>query len=236
MRDLTLAARGWRRSLHRVIIPLAMLLVLAVADSRPAAALSDPEELVERARLSLLRLTGNPDGRDLNDYLSRAQGVMIVPALIKGGFIIGGEGGAGVLLVKGSDGSWSSPAFYTLAAASIGLQIGGEVKEVVFTLMNPGAVEAILANNAKLGGDLSIAVGPYGRGVEASTTTNFDADVFAFSSSVGAFAGGALEGAAIIDRQSYNDQYYDAYAPSRAIVVDRRFYNGHADALRAALP
>lgn len=236
MNDLTVAPRAWLLSPRRLIVPLVMLLMLAVADSRPAAALTDPEELVERARLSLLRLTGNPDGRHLNDYLSRAQGVLIVPALIKGGFIIGGEGGAGVLLVKGSDGTWSSPAFYTLAAASIGLQIGGEVKEVVFTLMNSGAVEAILANNAKLGGDLSIAIGPFGRGIEASTTTNFNADVFAFSSSVGAFAGGALEGAGIIDRQSYNDQYYDAYAPARAIVVDRRFYNGHADALRSALP
>lgn len=246
MHNSTIARGAFRRRfrravlprpiLPRLVLPLVLIALVSIADARPAAALSDAEELVERARLSLLRLTGNPEGLELNNYLGRAQGVLIVPALIKGGFIIGGEGGSGVLMVKGTDGSWSSPAFYTLAAASIGLQIGGEVKEVVFTLMNSGAVEAILNNNAKLGGDLSFAVGPYGLGVEASTTTNFDADVFAFSASVGAFAGGALEGAAIIDRQSYNDMYYDAYAPARSIVVDRRFYNGHADALRAALP
>ena len=87
-----------------------------------------------------------------------------------------------------------------------------------------------------VGGDLSIALGPLGKGLEASTTTNLDADVYAFSTAVGAFAGGALEGAAFIDRQSYNDQYYSAYAPAREIVVDRKFYNGHADPLRAALP
>ncbi len=225
---------------RRRLLQDATLLVLAplllAAANGPAVALTEPEDLVERARLSLVRLMSHRDTPELNDYIGRAHGVFIVPSLIKGGFIIGGKGGAGVMLVKGSDGSWSSPAFYTLAAGSIGLQIGGQVSEAVFTLMNDGAVDAILSNNAKLGGDLSVAIGPIGKGLEASTTTNLSADVYAFSTAVGAFAGGALEGAAFIDRQSYNDQYYNAYAPARAIVIDRKFYNGHADPLRAALP
>jgi lipid-binding SYLF domain-containing protein len=224
-----------RRVLQGVALAAFAPLLLAAA-SRPAAALTEPEDLVERARLSLLRLMSHRDTPELKDYVGRARGVVIVPALIKGGFIIGGEGGAGVMLVKGSDGSWSSPTFYTLAAGSIGLQIGGQVSEVVFALMSDGAVDAILSNNAKLGADLSVAIGPMGKGVEASTTTNLNADVYAFSTAVGAFAGGALEGAAFIDRQSYNDEYYNAYAPARAIVIDRKFYNGHADPLRAALP
>ena len=63
-----------------------------------------------------------------------------------------------------------------------------------------------------------------------------NADVYAFSTAVGAFAGASLEGAAFIDKQSWNDQYYDAYAPARSILIDRKFYNGQADPLRAALP
>lgn len=220
---------------RRALLP-ALAFCAALLTTQAAQALSDPEDLVERARLSLLRLVDHPDVPELKNYLAEAKGVLIVPALVKGGFIIGAEGGSGVLLAKSADGSWSSPAFYTLAAGSIGLQIGGQVSEVVFTLMNEGAVDAVLSNNAKLGGDLSIAIGPIGKGVEASTTTNLDADVYAFSTAVGAFAGGALEGAAIIDRQSYNDEYYNAFAPARAIVIDRKFYNGHADPLRAALP
>ena len=203
---------------------------------RPAFALTPPEDMVERARLTLIRLKGDPDVSEMESYLNEAKGVFIVPSLVKGGFLIGGEGGAGTLLVKGEDGSWSSPAFYTIAAASIGLQIGAQVSEVVFTLMNWGAVNAVIDNNAKLGGDLSVAFGPVGKGVEASTTTNLDADVYAFSTAVGAFAGGALEGAAFIDRQSWNDQYYDTYAPARSILIDRKFYNGHADPLRSSLP
>ena len=229
-----LAAIGQRLA-RAALFPL-LALAVTTAAVQPAKALSDAEDLVERSRLSLLRLIDHPGIPELKTYLDSAQGVLIVPSLIKGGFIIGGEGGSGVLLAKGSDGSWSSPAFFTVAAGSIGLQIGGQVSEVVFTLMNDGAIDAILSNNAKLGGDLSVAFGPIGKGVEASTTTNLNADVYAFSTAVGAFAGGALEGAAIIDRQAYNDQYYNAYAPARAIVVERKFYNGHADPLRSALP
>ncbi|MCG8361680.1 MAG: lipid-binding SYLF domain-containing protein [Kiloniellales bacterium] len=204
--------------------------------AKPATALTPPEEMVEKSRLTLQKLIGHPDVQELKRYLAEAKGVFIVPSLIKGAFIVGAEGGSGVLLVKGADGTWSSPAFFTLAAGSIGLQIGGQASEVVFTLMNWGAVDAVLDANAKLGGDLSIAVGPIGKGVEASTTVNFDEDIYAFSTAVGAFAGGALEGAAFIERTSWNDQYYDSFAPSRAVVIDRKFYNGHADPLRSLLP
>ena len=225
-----------RMFLRSTTLAAASLALGGTLVGRPAFALTPPEDMVERARLTVLRLKGHPDLPELEGYLNDAKGVLIVPSLVKGGFIIGGEGGAGALLVKGDDGSWSSPAFYTLAAGSIGLQIGGQVSEVVFTLMNWGAVDAVISNNAKLGGDLSVAFGPLGKGVEASTTTNLDADIYAFSTAVGAFAGGSLEGAAIIDRQSWNDQYYDAFATARAILIDRKFYNGHADPLRSVLP
>jgi len=229
---------GIGRSLGRALTASLVLLAVALigAAPRPALALSEPEELVEKARISLLKLKDHPDLPELKNYLAAAKGVFIVPSLVKAGFIIGGEGGSGVLLAKGADGTWSSPAFYTLAAGSVGLQIGGSVSEVIFTLMNWGAVDAILSNNAKLGADLSVAIGPVGKSVEASTTTNLDADVYAFATSVGVFAGGALKGAGFIDRTSWNDQYYGSYAPARQIVVDRKFYNGHSDPLRSLLP
>ena len=174
-----------------------------------------------------------PEARQV---VEKARGVLIIPELVKGSFIVGAEGGSGVLLVRGSDGSWSSPAFYTLVAGSIGLQIGGQVAEVVFALMNDGAVEAFMGNEFKLGGDVSIAVGPLGRGVEASTTTNLNKDIYAYSYAVGLFGGGSLEGAKIITRQDHNDAYYGAVAPARDIVIERKFFNRGADALRKALP
>ena len=136
---------------------------------------------------------------------------------------------------RAMDGTWSNPAFYTLAAGSIGLQIGGEVSEVVFTLMNDGAVQSIIDNEVKLGADVSVAVGPLGRGLEASTTTNFDADIYAFSRTVGLFGGGAFEGAKLFERESYNNGYYANGATPRAITIERKFNNPQSSELRKAL-
>src|SRR3546814_9085 len=137
---------------------------------------------------------------ELPKFIKAAKGIFIVPQLVKGGFIRGAEGGTGVFLARGTDGTWSPPAFYTLGAASIGLQIGGEVKEVVFVLMSDKAVDAMLSSEFKLGADASVTVGPIGRGVEASRSTDFTSDIYAFSKSVGLFGGGALEGAKIFSR------------------------------------
>ena len=218
---------------------LAALMVasaLIVASANPAGAATKPEELVEKAALTVEKLMVDPNLPELRRYMERAQGVLIIPQLVRGGLIIGGEGGSGVLMVKGSDGSWSSPAFYTLGGASFGLQIGGEMSEVVFTIMNDGAVSAILDTQFKLGADASVAVGPIGKGVEASTTTNLSDDIYAFSKSVGLFGGGVLEGAAIIKRTNWNELYYAAGADPQKILLERKFFNPHADRLRSSLP
>ena len=212
----------------------AALLVPALA--RTALAASPAEELVAESRFSIERLLGDPNLANLKIYVKNARGVLIIPELVKGSFFVGAEGGSGVLMVRGSDGTWSSPAFYTLAAASFGLQIGGQVSEVVFTLMNDGAVQALLANEVKLGADASVAVGPFGLGIEASTTTNLDADIYAFSKTVGLFGGGSLEGAKLFSRESWNDAYYGASASPRAVVIERIFFNPQAAPLRNAVP
>ena len=201
----------------------------------PALAADKSKALVEKAALTIEKLMVDPDMPELRRFVAASHGVLVIPQLVKGGFIIGGEGGVGVMLTRGADKSWSYPAFYTLAAASIGLQFGGEVKEVVFTFMNDGAISAVLNDQFKLGADASIAVGPFGKGVEASTTTNFSEDIYAFSKSVGLFGGGAFEGAAILKDDEMNASYYGSGASPRAILVERSLVNPHADRLRGAL-
>jgi lipid-binding SYLF domain-containing protein len=174
---------------------------------------------------------------ELHHYMRNARAVLIFPELVKGGFIIGAEGGSGVFLVRGGDGVWSSPSFVALAAGSIGLQIGGQVSEVIFTVMNAKAVESILNRNFTLGADASIAVGPVGKGVETATTSSsFVRDVYAFSRTKGLYGGGSFEGAGMIERASWNTAYYGPGATARAIVLERRFHNPGADPLRMALP
>jgi lipid-binding SYLF domain-containing protein len=209
--------------------------LLAAGLARPAVAASASEELVEKSRFLIERLLVDEQLPELKGYVSRAQGLLIIPQLVKGGFILGAEGGSGVLMVRGSDGTWSAPAFYTLAAGSIGLQIGGQVSEAVFAVMNEGAVNALLGSEFKLGGELNITVGPIGKGVGASTTTNFGADVYAFSKNIGIFGGGALEGAKLFTRKELNEGYYGPGASPRDIVIKRSF-NPQSEKLRMAAP
>lgn len=212
------------------------LLAALGAMVRPAAALTREEELVEDCRLTVQSLLSDPDFEWLDDYIRRARGVMIFPDLVKGGFIVGGEGGTGVLLARLADGSWSYPAFYFMGAASVGLQIGGQVSEVVLTVMNDDAVDRILRNNFKLGADASVALGPIGRGAEAGTAGGFDNDIYTFGRAVGLFGGISLEGAVLADEPERNRYYYGRDVASRAVVYEGAVSNVQADALRNALP
>lgn len=222
--------------LRALLVALPPAFLLACAQGQTAGAASEPDQLVDKSRLTIEALLSDPEMPELQNYIKSAKGVLIFPQIVKGGFIVGAEGGSGVFLVKGKDGTWSPPAFYTLAAGSVGLQIGGEVSQVVLTVMNDGAVDSVLKSQFKLGADASVAVGPIGKGVEASTTTNLGLDVYAFSKSQGLFGGGALEGAAILKREAWNGEYYGGQPTPRDIVIDRKVTNSKADELRAALP
>jgi len=208
----------WR---HAGLVAMAATMVFGLALARPATAASKTEELVEKSRFTVERLLTDPDRPEIRPVVEKARGVLIIPELIKGGLIIGAEGGSGVLMARGADGTWSSPAFYTLAAGSFGLQAGGQVSETIFALMNDGAVNAFMRNEFKFGADASVAVGPLGAGIEASTTTNLNKDIYAFSRASGLFGGGSLEGAKIVSRQDLNDEYYGAVATPRDFVIER---------------
>lgn len=213
----------------------ALLMAVAVALATPAHALTDQQELVEKSRLTFEKLIGSADFRQLPDYVKRAKGVLIFPALLKGGFIIGAEGGSGVFMVRREGGGWSAPAFYTLVAGSLGLQIGGQLSEVVFTVMSQKAVDAILANQMKFGGDIGVAAGPIGAGLEAATTTNLDADVYSFAKAAGLYGGVSFEGAGILKRDDWNEGFYGAGATPYGILIENRYANPQAEPLQKAL-
>jgi len=208
---------------------------LFLATVRPAAALSDEQELVDKARITATKLLSDPDFGSLPGKLKDAKAVIIFPSLIKGAFFFGAQGGTGVLLAKSPQGTWSYPAFYTLGGGSFGLQIGAKAAEVILLIMNDGALNAILNNQVKLGADVSFAMGEIGAGIEGSTTTSMGADIIAFGSAAGLFAGVALEGSVINTRASMDEAYYGKGANARAIVVDQKYSNGAAEPLRQVL-
>src|SRR5207237_6425665 len=110
-------------------------LCLAFAFTPPARAASDQQTVVDHAKVTIDDMRSDQSFGNSTDLMRTAKAVMIVPELVKGGFFVGGEGGSAVLLTKSGDGTWSYPAFYTIGAASFGLQIGLETADVVFFVM-----------------------------------------------------------------------------------------------------
>jgi lipid-binding SYLF domain-containing protein len=161
-------------------------------------------------------------------HLQQAQAIIIFPSVLKGAFLIGGEGGSGVALARDkTTGEWSYPAFYTMGSVSFGLQIGGKVSEVLLMVMTQKGLDALLTTSFKLGGDVGIAAGPVGTGVQGKLT-----DFLSFVNSKGAFAGLSLDGAVIAPRNEWNSAYYGKPVTPSDIFIRRVVKNPHADALR----
>lgn len=193
---------------------------------------ADEARLVRDAQRVVETIRANPDFSAINRYLADAVAVVVLPDMVKGGFIFGAEGGNGVLLAR-RRGVWSDPTFVTAGGGSVGLQIGGQVQDVVMIVRSAGALDAILDDRLRLGAEASVAAGPVGGGVEGATTSNLDADVLIFADAIGAFAGAALEGAVVAPRAARNEDYYGEPRAPRTVLETAA--DARSTGLRAAL-
>ena len=214
---------------------LALTLAVALATGRPARADSDAEALVEKARLTFLDLYNDPNYTQLKRHMKLAKAVLVVPNQLKGAFIVGAQGGSGVLIAKDQNGAWGYPAFYTVGAGSLGFQIGFQNSSAVLVILTERGLDAVIDNQVKLGVDVSVAIGPVGQGLSGATTTAAGADIVAFARTEGLFAGGSLEGSLIVKRDDWNAQFYGQGLTPRDIVLGNKYSNPKADALRQAL-
>src|SRR6202051_2079533 len=100
-----------------------------------------------------------PDKGIPEEVLSNAKCILVVPNLIKGGFIVGGKHGRGVATCRTADG-WSAPAFVSISGGSWGLQIGVEGVDLVMVVMNDKGLQQLLSSKFELSGEGSAAAGP----------------------------------------------------------------------------
>src|SRR6059058_4078332 len=142
-----------------------------------------------------------------HDLLDRAEAVAVFPSVWKGGFIVGGRGGSGVISRRVANG-WSAPAFFDLGGGSIGLQIGVASTDYILLFMNEHAVDSLLSDKFEIGGEGSAAAGPVGRSASASTDARLNAQILSYSRSKGAFAGLELKGVVIKPDNEDNVQVY----------------------------
>ena len=142
------------------------------------------------------------------ELLEVTQGIIIVPKLINGGFVLSGKRGKGLAMVKLPDGSWSNPVFLTLTGGGVGLQAGLQSIDLVLIFKKRETLENIGKGSFTLGGDISVAAGPVGRSSSASTDYKLEAEVYSYSRSKGLFAGISLNGLAIDIDEKGNKAFY----------------------------
>jgi lipid-binding SYLF domain-containing protein len=157
------------------------------------------EDTVDRLQKSvdvLHAVMAAPDKGIPEEVLSNAKCILVVPDLIKGGFILGGKHGRGVATCRTAEG-WSAPAFVSVGGGSWGLQIGVEGVDLVMLVMNDQGFQHLLSSKFELTGEGSVAAGPVGRHASAGTDWKMNTEMLTYSRSKGIFAGLTLEGAVV---------------------------------------
>jgi lipid-binding SYLF domain-containing protein len=202
--------------LKRILATAAVVGAMALA--APAQA-DDEQELVDE---SVGVLQGFLRSTNVQNTLSRAKGLMIIPDYVKAGFIIGGAGGDGLLMLRRADGG------------TLGLQIGASESEILMLFLTDRTLDEVLDEKLTLGGSVGVTVAT-ASGQESGMVNDDDVDVVTYVRSDGAFVGATIEGGKIDYEDDDNRDYYGRGANPRGILIDGAFSNPGADRLRGLL-
>jgi lipid-binding SYLF domain-containing protein len=196
------------------------LVLLGVCLVQDAFAIRSAERTVEQADQVLHEIMAIPLPQIPHRLLAEAEGIAIIPGVIKVGFVGGIRRGRGVVIVRDRGGIWCLPRFVILTGGSVGCQVGIQATDVILVFRTKKSIEGLLGGKFTLGVGGSVAAGPVGRSAEAATDVALKAEILSYSRSRGVFAGVVVDGSAIeIDGDSH-----------------RAFYGSPTTALPAAVP
>ena len=179
---------GTRQRLHwhgLVALTVAgiMATLLLFAGARPARAddTSDAKELVDRSVSTIQHFQDDSAMDGFRELMrERTRAILILPQVIKIGFLAGGAGGSGVLMARNAQGEWMGPSFYTLYQLNIGLLAGAEATEMVILALTEKGLTSMLSTTMKWGAEASGAIGPVGMGA-AAASAGLSADLVVYS-------------------------------------------------------
>ena len=179
--------------------------------------------LIDESGKVLSEVQEMPDQGIPEDLLAKCQAIAAFPSTISAGFVIGGQYGQGIIMVREEgSGKWSPPAIFTIAGGSFGWQIGGQATDIVLLVMNRRSVDGLLQGKFKLGADASVAAGPVGRRAAAATDVQLKGGILSYSRSRGLFAGIKLEGAVIAQHWDGDEELYGKSLSAREILLENK--------------
>lgn len=172
---------------------------------------------LDHAGSVLHEIMAAPDRGIPEEVLEHAKCVAVVPHMLKGGFVFGGENGRGVATCRTASG-WSAPVFFAITGGSWGLQIGIEGVDLVMIIQNDRGMRQLLSSKFEIGGDASAAAGPVGRHASANTDWKMDAEILTYSRARGAFAGLTLDGSSVRRDDDSTREIYGPHVSNRSIL------------------
>ncbi|MCC7257041.1 MAG: lipid-binding SYLF domain-containing protein [Gammaproteobacteria bacterium] len=185
-----------------------------------AQAATELDYRVDTATQILNDLQRIPENAVPPALLSRAYAVAVIPSVIKGGFIVGGTYGKGIVVARRADGNWSNPAFVQLTQGSLGFQAGVQSTDLILVFKSQRALDGLSRGKITLGGDASVAAGPVGRQATASTDLQMQSEIYSYARSRGFFAGVSLQGGMLSMDRKANGAYYQGEMNAGRILTD----------------
>lgn len=184
----------YRRATAALMIGAAALAFSACTTTLPdtqATPEQQRSQINEGAEATLNRLYQTVPGS--RDYVQRAQGVLVFPEAVSGGFIVGVEHGRGVLRVGGQN-----AGYYTTSSGSIGFQAGAQSRAIVILFMTEEALNDFRNSSGWTAGvDATVAVATVGANGMLDTNTMKEPVVAFALTNAGLMAGVSVEGAKI---------------------------------------
>ncbi|MBZ5631090.1 MAG: lipid-binding SYLF domain-containing protein [Acidobacteriia bacterium] len=202
---------------HLVLVALSLVTLLGNL-AWAGSAREDASERLQNSADVLKEIAAVPDKGIPEEVLNDAKCMVVVPHLVKGGFIVGAKHGRGVAVCRTSAG-WSAPAFVSVGGGSWGLQIGVEGVDLVMLVMNEKGLQHLLSSKFQISGEGSAAVGPVGRHASAGTDWKLNSELLTYSRARGVFAGLTLEGAVVEHDTDSTTAIYGSDVPFKTILL-----------------
>jgi len=179
-------------------------------------------ELKNATRVLYQFRTARTEEKIPNEMLSLAKGVVFL-TVAKAGFIFSGRFGTGFVVSKLAGNVWSAPSAIAMSGLGWGLQIGGELTDVILILTSDSAVDTFKSRaQVTIGAELGVSVGPVGRSIESDVSGGNKGVSHAFSYAIsrGLFVGASLEACAFVQRKEVNRAYYGEKVGASSLLTD----------------
>ena len=143
-----------------------------------------------------------------SEVIQNAKGLCIFTTM-RTGLWVSGSGGAGILIGRKEDGTWSPPSGIMMHTVGVGFLVGVDIYDCVIVINSQKALEAFQSVRCTLGGEISAVAGPAGVGGIIDTELHKrQSPLFTYIKSRGFYAGLQLDGTIVIERTDENERFY----------------------------